>query len=304
MSVDFGIEIEGKHGKTQIDSKYGQLVVIEKGTIPGLRYWIQDQSFSLVVINNGYHARYGHLIPIPDGETHDSIFVFAKPNFTNYAAFNIAELALEWVDLDGDGTIDHFEIYVPMQYYRSSSYDRLTVDYVVCSIDSIDDGYLGGENNQGLHVRNQYGNLVFSSNRENFIGEQSKQADNPKYKYLNFAAGHAAKTLANNLKPDPLTDITIYPDNQHAEGFEDYYAFMNPTASLIAWQSMGLNGYAYGDCLYFNFIKWVTPSTRSPTYRIEMTQSYKWTRGYRSLSYESPGFQWNIEKVLLIGKFR
>lgn len=303
-----GITIRGVNGILQIDAEFLQPYVIRELTIPGELVQFQDAGTSNLGWSNdwnyGSHIDWsGGAFYYPVGYGPHNALVFAKPT----QDYEYSVLGMR-VHNYGNGNIV-FGFHAP-QGDSSPWGNGNDVDVIVCGTEPGDASDVE-ENFIGIEVYNDFDDLVYSTNRKAFVGEQVA-TNTPQVRRYGPAIEGQGLYRENH---DPST-VEVRLLNRTAEANKDVYVLMDPTASMISYQSWGNIRHPLGPRCYnhqfWPYVCWDIKDvdTSNPTYgleqRIQMKALEKVMEDDGGLGYTSTRtfIDYNYERSLLVGRFR
>jgi len=341
MPIDYGVQVDGRHGFQQIDSEYPSMTVLAEGTIPFVSYHVQGTNADWYGFKNqlywaGGNEYYGSLIPVPkddNDEFYDSadLLVFIVPDIENRVNesgelvglnSSLSEaFAIEWVANPNTNRNEYLHIYGAEKgqygYNVFLDIDGLPIKYIIATIAEVADDTSPDHAEYGLQINNQYGNCVFSSNKKNFSGEDMFQGMEPTFIISgyddvtanSYAVGFVERNTSGLVFPYEQYQWSIPLRDQDPLGYKDTYALMNPTLQMHAWQTMGRFFKRYADCEYFQMVKFVYRPFNQDTQfpqgsEIRMGPHAKLHASRNGDYFSSPVFFWQSVKALIIGKFR
>lgn len=307
-----GITIRGQNGILQIDSEFLQPYVIRELTIPGELVQVQDagvsNQFSRPTWSNswnyGSHIDWsGGAFYYPTGYGPHNALVFAKPT----EDYRYSKLGMRVHDY-GDGNIV-FGFHAP-EAHTNIWGNGNDVDVIVCGTEPGDASDVE-ENFIGIEVYNDFDDLIYSSNRKAFVGEQV--ATNTPQVSRYGPAVEGIGLYRENYEP---STVEIRLLNRTADANKDVYVLMDPTASMISYQSWGSYTHPLGPrCFNHQFWPYVCwdiqdVDTSNPNYGTEQKITMKAIEkvieddgglGYtRTMTF----IDYNYERSLLVGRFR
>lgn len=146
----------------------------------------------------------------------------------------------------------------------------------------------------GLEVYTESGDIAFHSGRESFVGEE----------FVNFSSSVSfSNAQPINNTDDLREEAVIYTQAQDLDAIKDYYALMNTMNGEIALHVNGQSGVGYEFKEWRNYVKFVY----SQTYDSYISVIKAPHRQYGTKTDNSYSFNFNYnqaQRSLIIGKFR
>ena len=306
-----GITIRGVNGILQIDAEFLQPYIIRELTVPGDMVQVQDAGVSNQFgyptwsnsTNYGTHINwtYGGFL-YPEGYGPHNAVVFAKPtkDFAN------SRLGMRVINHPVYGNL--FGFHGPNGYTNWDNGND--VDVIVCGTSPADATEVE-ENFVGFEVHNDFGDLVYSTNRKAFLGEQVV-TNRPQVRRYGTQIEGIPIRRENHEETNPKVRLL----NRTAAANKDVYVMMDPTASMVSYQSWGNINHPLGPRCYnhqfWPYVCWNIKDVDSSSPEIGLEQEIT-MKALEKVIEDDGGIgytrtrtfiDYTYERSLVVGRFR